>query len=99
MNVVRARCGACRSAAAHVLGALATRQQILESLLNEGPATHVLRVLLRPDEFIRIRILREDFTQTLRWEWIELFHAYDRDVPFFSLLSCLGKIVVNLATA
>src|SRR5690606_41295794 len=52
-------------------------QQRRDPLLDEGPRSHVPRLLLHPHELPRIRIPRENFRELLLWEGIELLDAVD----------------------
>src|SRR6185436_3377632 len=99
MDAVRTRGRASGGAAACVLWALATGQDVLEPILNKRPAAHVLRLFLRPHNLLRIRIAGERFAQTVRRKRIELLEAHNRDTPILSLLSSLDQVVIDLAAA
>ena len=48
--------------------------------VNEGPRTHVLRLLLQPDDLSHVRIRLEDLIDLQRRPRVELFDANDRHV-------------------
>src|ERR1043165_1249956 len=99
MNTVRPGRRARGGGASDVARAFAVGQQVLEALLNEGPATHVLRLFLCPHELIRVRITRQHLANALQRKRIELLEPHNRDTSIICLAASVNEIVVDLAAA
>src|SRR5258706_11644524 len=65
-----------------------------KALVQEGPSAHVARLVLRPDNFGGVRILRDRVGQHRLREGIELFEANERDVRA-RLFACRAKVVAD----
>ena len=68
-------------------------------MLHEEPGALVLRLVLAPHDFGRVRVLLQLGGERLVRERIELLDADDRDVGVLALVALLDQVVVDLARA
>ena len=74
-------------------------KRILQSVPDLVPGTLVLRLLLTPDDFAGIRIIRQQFCVLVDWKWIQLFNTDNGNIRHLMNLTGLREIEINLATA
>src|SRR5690606_14153498 len=68
-------------------------------MLYVEPRTLVLRLVLRPNDFLGIRVLAELGLEGLVRERIQLFHSNDRDIVATCFLAGIDQVVIDLARA
>ena len=66
---------------------------------DEGPGTHVLRLLLHPDDLLRAAVPRQRRPQRLGRKRIQLLDAQNRRAPVLALFARRMEVVVDLAAA
>src|SRR5690606_27255954 len=98
----QARSGRGRGRTTDVARALGVHVQLLERQLepriDEGPAAHVLRLFLAPDE-VGVGEARQFRRDRLDRPRIELFQTQDVDVVATGLLARVQQVVIDLARA
>ena len=60
---------------------------------------HVARLLLHPDDLLKVRVASEEFAQVAFGEWVELLYAADRDALVALATLVADKVVVDLPGA
>src|SRR5690606_32743484 len=88
-----------RSGTTCVTQLLAFFHVLEQVVLNVEPRTLVLRFVLYPDDFGRIRVFGEFRFECLVCEGVQLFNADDRDIAAAAFLTCVDQVVVDLAGA
>ena len=96
-GIALARAGAPR--AADVAERHAVRDRLLEPVPDRAPGAHVLRLLLRPDEFLEMWERPHELGRRVDREWVELLQPADRDPVGRPAQLVGGEVVVDLPGA
>src|SRR3954453_10998995 len=96
-GVALARGGAQLAADVVVVDALG--QDLVEPVIHVGAGSHVLRLLLNPDDLLQARVAGEQLDELLLRERVQQLYARDRDVPRGLPLFVADDVVVDLHAA
>src|SRR5262245_27616437 len=88
---------ACAPRPACVRDVDAVRSRHLEPVPDRAPRTHVLRLLLRPDELAELGVRGHQGGRGLDWEGVELLDPGDGNGPCVAALLMPLDVVVELA--
>src|SRR5581483_12297393 len=72
---------------------------LLETVANGAERSHVLRLLLHPDELAQVRVAAQEVRRLLDRERIELLEPRDCDAFGLGAPLVAGDVVVDLARA